>query len=111
MSPRTLGLLLALAMQPGASQTQLSRRLRIDRTTMSQLIDDLTRGKLVRRTSLADDRRSHQLALTAKGSKALQQGFDRARRVEDAITEQMDSSRLSALKMGLLELLERSDTQ
>lgn len=110
MSPRTLGLLLALAEQPGASQTELGRRLRIDRTTMSQLVDDLTRAKLVSRTSLAYDRRSNQLALTAKGSKALQQGSARARKVEDAITEEMDPSRLSALKIALLELLERSDT-
>lgn len=110
MSPRTLGLFLALAKQPGASQTELGRRLRIDRTTMSQLIDDLTRAKLVSRTSLANDRRSNQLALTAKGSKALQQGSARARAVEDAITAEMDPSRLAALKIGLLELLELSDT-
>jgi len=70
---------------------------------------DLTRAKLVSRTSLAGDRRSNQLALTTKGAKALQQGSVRAREVEDAITEEMDPSRLSALKMSLLELLERSD--
>lgn len=110
MSPRTLGILLALAEQPGASQTELCRRLRLDRTTMSQLIDDLTRAKLVRRTSPAHDRRSNQLAMTAKGSKALQQGYGRARQVEDAITEEMDPVRLAALKASLLELLERSDS-
>ncbi len=109
LSPRSLGLLLALGEQPGASQTELGRRLRIDRTTMSQLVDDLTRAKLVSRTSMPVDRRTNQIALTPKGSKALRQGSARAREIEAALTAEMDSSQLALLKATLLALLQRSD--
>lgn len=111
MSPRSLGLLLALADNPGASQIHLVRRLRIDRTTMSQLVEDLTRAKLVKRTSLAADRRNNQLALTAKGFRTVQRGAARALEVEQGLTETLEPAQLASLKAVLRELLEQSDAQ
>jgi DNA-binding MarR family transcriptional regulator len=53
-----------------ASQQAIGERLRIDRTTMVALIDDLERAGYVRRDRNPDDRRAYVITLTAAGRKA-----------------------------------------
>jgi DNA-binding MarR family transcriptional regulator len=105
MSPRSFGLLLALADEPGASQTALSRRLAVDRTTMSQLVDELTRAGLVRRSVAAEDRRTHQLALTAKGARTLDRAIVLVRDVENAVGGDIGEKQMAALKQHLVDVL------
>ncbi len=105
MSPRSFGLLLAVNDEPGASQIALSRRLAVDRTTMSQLVDELTRAGLIKRSVAAEDRRSHKLALTAKGVKTLDRAVLLASDVERAVARDIGDRKLAALKRSLLELL------
>jgi DNA-binding MarR family transcriptional regulator len=52
------------------SQQAIGERLRIDRTTMVSLIDDLERAGYVTRTRNPDDRRAYVITLTAAGLKA-----------------------------------------
>lgn len=52
------------------SQQAIGERLRIDRTTMVSLIDDLERERYVKRDRNPDDRRAYVLTLTAAGRKA-----------------------------------------
>jgi DNA-binding MarR family transcriptional regulator len=105
MSPRSFGFLLALADEPGASQTALGRRLAVDRTTMSQLVDELTQAGHVRRSVVAADRRTHQLALTAKGTRTLERAVVVARDVERAVRGDIGEKQLATLRAGLLDLL------
>jgi DNA-binding MarR family transcriptional regulator len=53
-----------------ASQQAIGERLRIDRTTMVALIDDLERAGYVRRDRNPVDRRAYVITLTAGGRKA-----------------------------------------
>jgi DNA-binding MarR family transcriptional regulator len=110
MSPRTFGALLAITERPGISQTELSRRLRIDRTTMSQLVDDLTHRKLIKRTVDPDDRRNHQLTMTSSGSRTLSRAVTAAADVERQLTAQLPAGRLAAVKEGLRQLLDGAPT-
>ena len=56
--------------EPGLSQQAIGERLRIDRTTMVSLIDDLERAGYLKRERNPDDRRAYVIALTAAGRKA-----------------------------------------
>jgi DNA-binding MarR family transcriptional regulator len=60
------------------SQQAIGERLRIDRTTMVSLIDDLERAGYVKRERNRDDRRAYVITLTAAGRKA-------QARAEDAV--------------------------
>jgi DNA-binding MarR family transcriptional regulator len=53
-----------------ASQQGIGERLRIDRTTMVALIDDLEREGYVKRDRNPNDRRAYVITLTAAGRKA-----------------------------------------
>jgi DNA-binding MarR family transcriptional regulator len=52
------------------SQQAIGERLRIDRTTMVSLIDDLERDGYVKRERNPDDRRAYVVTLTAAGRRA-----------------------------------------
>lgn len=52
------------------SQQAIGERLRIDRTTMVSLIDDLERAGYVKRERNPDDRRAYVITLTAAGRRA-----------------------------------------
>jgi DNA-binding MarR family transcriptional regulator len=77
------------------TQQQLAASLRLQKSTVSRLVDQLTDGDLVARASNPADRRSFLVALTASGAK-------RARRLEDARRDLFDR---------LLERLTPSDRQ
>jgi DNA-binding MarR family transcriptional regulator len=52
------------------SQQAIGERLRVDRTTMVALIDDLERAGHVKRERNPDDRRAYVISLTAAGKRA-----------------------------------------
>src|SRR5215208_2816808 len=52
------------------SQQAIGEQLRIDRTTMVALIDDLEHAGYVKRERNPDDRRAYVITLTARGKKA-----------------------------------------
>ena len=71
LSPGEFGLLVLVDRNEGLSQIALARALGIDRSTLVPILDRLqARDLLVRRPSPTDGR-THALALTASGEKAL----------------------------------------
>ena len=68
---RHYGVLAALAEAGPLSQQRLGEWLRVDRTTMVALVDDLERLGLANRRRLPTDRRAYALELTAAGEHAL----------------------------------------
>lgn len=56
--------------QGSLSQQAIGERLRIDRTTMVALIDDLERAGYVKRERNPDDRRAYVITLTTAGKRA-----------------------------------------
>jgi DNA-binding MarR family transcriptional regulator len=65
------GVLWLLDDEGSMSQQQLGRKLRIDRTTMVKMVDQLESRKLVRRKDHPEDRRVYLVELTPAGKKAL----------------------------------------
>jgi DNA-binding MarR family transcriptional regulator len=67
LTPQQFGLLAFLWIEDGLSQTELSARSQIDRTTMGGIIDRLEKEGLVERANHPDDRRAFQVFLTERG--------------------------------------------
>ena len=71
LTPQQFGLLGFLWQEDGITQSELSAKSQIDRTTMGGLIDRLEKEGLLARRSHPEDRRAYRICLTEKG-KALQ---------------------------------------
>jgi len=67
---RHFGLMLVVQDEPGANQRLIGQRLRVDRTTIVGITDDLETTGLIRRERGAD-RRTFSLYLTAEGDTQL----------------------------------------
>ena len=67
LTPQQIGLLAFLWIEDGLSQTELSARSQIDRTTMGGIIDRLEKEGLVERRNHPEDRRAYQVFLTTRG--------------------------------------------
>lgn len=67
LTPQQFGLLGFLWIEDGLSQTELSAKSQIDRTTMGGIVDRLEKEELVKRLPHPDDRRAYQVLLTDKG--------------------------------------------
>ena len=70
LTPQQFGLLAFLWQEDGLSQTELSARSQIDRTTMGGIIDRLEKEGLIERRNHPEDRRAYQVFLTATGKVA-----------------------------------------
>jgi DNA-binding MarR family transcriptional regulator len=71
--PRGYHVLSAVAVGNPDSQLVLARRLGIDKTVMTYLLDALEKAELVSRRPDPQDRRARQVVITAAGTRALAQ--------------------------------------
>jgi DNA-binding MarR family transcriptional regulator len=103
LTPGEFGLLVLVDRNAGLSQMTLARALGIDRSTLVPILDRLqARGLLMRHRSPTDGR-THALALTPAGEKALRRFTRLVRGHEKRI-----ASRLSVAEIRvLIELLEK----
>ncbi len=103
LTPGEFGLLVLVERNAGLSQMALARALAIDRSTLVPILNRLQgRGLLIRHASPTDGR-THALALTPAGEKALAK-FARLVKAH----EKRISSSLSAAEMRtLIDLLEK----
>ncbi|TAJ83394.1 MarR family transcriptional regulator [Reyranella sp.] len=103
LTPGEFGLLVLVDRNAGLSQMALARALGIDRSTLVPILDRLQgRGLLVRRRSPTDGR-THALALTPVGAKALAR-FAKLVRAHEA---RIASALSTAETRTLIELLEK----
>lgn len=82
VQPGRFATLTLIAANPGITQTALSRANGRDKSTLTPLISDLVRRRLVRRTRDRSDRRTYRLTLTPAGARLLAELNDCARRHE-----------------------------
>lgn len=71
--PGRFATLMIIGRNPGISQTALSRANGRDKSSLTPVLTDLVRRKLVKRTRAAGDRRTYGLTLTQAGEKALRE--------------------------------------
>ena len=100
---RQVGLLITIKKYEHVTQTRISKLLRIDRTTMVALIDDLENRGLVVRTESPKDRRVNNLALTAKGTEILDQAWKKILESEEIGLQSLSTSE----KQSLIKMLEK----
>ena len=103
LTPGEFGLLVLVDRNAGLSQMALARALGIDRSTLVPILDRLqARGLLMRHRSPTDGR-THALALTPVGEKALARFARLVRTHEKRIASNLSAAETRAL----IELLEK----
>lgn len=73
LRPGRFATLMLIGLNPGISQTALSRANARDKSSLTPVLEDLTRRKLIKRNRTRHDRRSYELTLTPAGEQLLQQ--------------------------------------
>jgi DNA-binding MarR family transcriptional regulator len=101
-SPGRFATLMLIDRNPGISQTALSLANGRDKSSLTPVVEDLVRRRLVERNRMDEDRRAYRLNLTPAGKKTLASMIRCARgheRVLDGIVGARDRARfLEALK-------------
>lgn len=99
VQPGRFATLILIAANPGITQTALSRANGRDKSTLTPLISDLVRRRLVRRTRDRDDRRTYRLTLTPAGERLLGELTDCARAHEDELDRLVGRDRARFLQL------------
>ena len=99
--PRGYQVLTACVHEEPPTQLALARRLGLDRTVMTHLLDDLERAGLVERRLDPADRRARRIVATAAGGELLAELDRRLATVEDTVLAPLDPAERATLR-GLL---------
>jgi MarR family transcriptional regulator, transcriptional regulator for hemolysin len=99
--PRGYQVLLIASRSSCRNQAEIAEHLRIDRTVMTYLLDDLEGARLIKRQPDPADRRSRQIVLTVKGSRTLTQLTDRIAEVERELLVDLTASEATQLRQLL----------
>jgi DNA-binding MarR family transcriptional regulator len=90
LSPVIFAVLALIDGNPEAKQTELARAVRLDRSSMVSVLDNLERRGLVERRAVAGDRRSNALALTDAGKALLRRARRRVASHERRLARGLD---------------------
>src|SRR3954451_13642549 len=100
------GLLTLLVHEGPVSQGRLGEVMKIDRTTMVALIDDLERAGHVDRTRNPEDRRAYALAATASGKRIQRDAATLMKRVYNETLSPLSPSERDELQRMLSAIIE-----
>jgi DNA-binding MarR family transcriptional regulator len=110
--PGRFATLMLIGRNPGISQTALSQANGRDKSTLTPVLNDLVKRRLVRRQRTPDDRRAYQLTLTAAGKRMLAQLSACAVRHDrnlDRIIGRKDRPRFLAILRRIEDVLAREN--
>ena len=96
--PRGYQVLVAAATEPAASQGAVARRLGVDRTVMTYLVDALEAAGLLARRPDPADRRHRLLVATAKGRRTVRTLEARLARAEEHLLAPLDAAARDRLR-------------
>lgn len=106
LTPPQVGLLRAIAMQPGRSQQALAEQLGTPATRLVALLDTLERRGAIERRRNPDDRRLHALHLTETGQELIRSVGRVAMAHGADLTSALDDSERAQLQRLLLRIAE-----
>ncbi len=106
LTPPQVGLLRAIAMQPGRSQQALAEQLGTPATRLVALLDALERRGAIERRRNPDDRRLHALHLTEAGQELMRSVGVVAMAHGADLTSALDESERAQLQRLLLRIAE-----
>jgi DNA-binding MarR family transcriptional regulator len=101
-----LGLLRAIALEPGRSQQALARHLGTPATRLVALVDGLEQRGLVERRRNPDDRRLYAVHLTDAGDAFMKKLGRVAREHDDALLDGLDADERTQLRTLLTRVAE-----
>lgn len=107
LTPGRFSLLMLLKHNPGINQTDLSRAVGLDKSTLTPALDQLERKGLILRERTAADRRTYALSLTEKGETLLTELITKVERHEENIVAALSSPERATL-LRLLKKIARS---
>jgi DNA-binding MarR family transcriptional regulator len=105
VTPVQGGILMLIARNPGLTQSELARRLRIEAPTLHESVRRLIDADLIVRESMAHDRRAHALRLTAEGEALAVLLQSRIDEQETAALAPLDAGERQQLTMLLGKIL------
>lgn len=85
ITPRQFGVLMALYQDGPLTPSVLAERISSDRNTLSEMLKRMTARKLISKKDNAEDRRSIQVQITAKGEAALLKVIPAAAKLQDLL--------------------------
>jgi DNA-binding MarR family transcriptional regulator len=85
ITPRQFGVLMALYQVGPLTPSVLADRISSDRNTLSEMLKRMTARKLISKRDNAEDRRSIQVQITAKGETALLKVIPAAAKLQDLL--------------------------
>lgn len=101
LTPQQFGLLGFLWQEDGLTQSELSAKSQIDRTTMGGLIDRLEKEGLLARRSHPEDRRAYRICLTETGKGLQPELTPLALSAQAKLTAKLDRQEIETLKLLL----------
>lgn len=107
LTPGRFSLLTLLKHNPGINQTDLSRAVGLDKSTLTPALDQLERNGLILRQRTATDRRTYALSLSEKGKTLLDDLNAKVLQHEQNIVASLSSSERATL-LRLLKKIARS---
>ena len=93
--------LLAAAQHDGLSQQDIINATGIDRSTVSQVVQLLTRKGLLKRRRTRHDARAYAISLTEAGRRLLQTSQPIVEQIEEALVEALPASRAKSFLSNL----------
>ncbi len=104
VSPRDLSVL-STAMSGTYTQTELARKVGLDKTTMVVTLDELEAARLAERRPSAADRRARVIAVTPAGRRMVHEAEAVADRVREDVLAVLDPAEREALVGALKRLV------
>lgn len=109
ITPVQCGMMILVDENPGLTQIELARLLRIEGSTLWQLVDRLLELGFIQRRRVRNDRRAFAIHLSPDGRKALRR-FERGLRLhQDALLLCLSGKERAALSAMLLRIIEAGD--
>jgi DNA-binding MarR family transcriptional regulator len=101
----TFSALSVVAENPNLTQSQLAQTLKIERSGVVVLVDELEKSDLISRNRVEGDRRSYALHTTPAGEALLKKAEDRVHAHEDKIFSDLSREERNTLR-GLLDRID-----
>ena len=106
LTPRQLAILIAVAEDEGANQTELVERTGIDRSTLAGLVRRLQRKRLLQRHRKKADARAYAVKLTDEGRRLLRTVEPLAKRVDERVLDALPNKQRDQFIGALVSIVD-----
>jgi len=105
LTPKHFGILLLISRRGAMRQTDVADAVRVDRTTVMNLVDELEAAGFVKRGADPSDRRANAVKATAKGLQWLEKLRPLAEQTEQRFLEPLSAPEQDTLRELLIRLV------